>query len=559
MTVSRAMLLASALAATYGIGLPAPMVIDFSSSPQALTLHRATVHHGALVLDASRNAWASIKLPADLWHWPGIRISARFRLSKLAPGQVPAMVHGRAGLYVASNGQVYGMYWASDRRHALVSKPVVHAGRWHELLLEYRQDGLVSLYLDGTLLARYLALDPLDRGEATLTIGRWKWQERGQWHYAHMSGEVAWVKVGPPQSPPLRQTTPRIRMAKAVSWGDIILEGEAIDKDSIRCHLDGIAQDGFQVVHWRVSSAILRTWHTRAAQHLWVPYIRRYYSLVDSIYSRFDPIDVACASAHKLGLKLYGWLTIFDEGAPPSVLYAGSVPFPWQSKFTAEHPEYLVRDPNGNPHWGVLEYAYPEARRYKVRQIVEIATRYNLDGIFVSTRSHSPPAQHGDRFGFNKPIVDEFRRRYGQDVLGGEFDREAWRRLRGEQITKLLRELRAALPPKLKLCIGIPRGDHFGPPYGNMFIDWRTWVRERLIDELVIGEISGKALWPNVKEYAGYIFDQEAGVGVRPLDEDIRHVFGPACRQAGVHLYTGPAQDPSFWRLVEEGWCDLRL
>ena len=39
----------------------------------------------------------------------------------------------------------------------------------------------------------------------------------------------------------------------------------------------------------------------------------------------------------------------------------------------------------------------------------------------------------------------------------------------------------------MRLSIGIPRGDHMGPPIGNLHIDWGTWLGEGLLDSLVIG------------------------------------------------------------------------
>ena len=59
------------------------------------------------------------------------------------------------------------------------------------------------------------------------------------------------------------------------------------------------------------------------------------------------------------------------------------------------------------------------------------------------------------------------------------------------------------MPEGKKICIGIPRGDHWGPPYGNIFIDWRTWVEDGLIDELALGELTGKRLRPPDLDYRG--------------------------------------------------------
>ena len=89
-------------------------------------------------------------------------------------------------------------------------------------------------------------------------------------------------------------------------------------------------------------------------------------------------------------------VTVFDEGCPPEVLYSNSVPFPWQSHFTRENPQYLSCDRSLTAnarkyHWGVLEYAYPEVRQYMLKVIRAFSDRFDFDGVFLSVRSHSPP------------------------------------------------------------------------------------------------------------------------------------------------------------------------
>src|SRR5262249_21327706 len=105
-------------------------------------------------------------------------------------------------------------------------------------------------------------------------------------------------------------------------------------------------------------------------------------------------LPAAVEAIKKEGMQVEAWATIFDEGAPPDVLYSDTSAFPWQSNFTRENPQYLVCDRSLSPNhrkfqWGVLEYAYPETRRYMLGVIRSFSDRFGFDGVFLSARSHS--------------------------------------------------------------------------------------------------------------------------------------------------------------------------
>ena len=109
-----------------------------------------------------------------------------------------------------------------------------------------------------------------------------------------------------------------------------------------------------------------------------------------------DLMATAVDAMKEAGIRAYVWLTVLDEGCPPDVLSADSVPFPWQSRFTRQNPQYLACDrsltANGRKyHWGFMEYAYPEVRQYMLKVIRAFSDRFDLDGVFLSLRSHSPP------------------------------------------------------------------------------------------------------------------------------------------------------------------------
>jgi hypothetical protein len=547
---------------------PPILRLDFETDNPALALHNgaAVVDSDggrALALDGAREQYAAISVPAALAALGGVRLEARVRLEKASAGQVPIGRPGSCMIYVDGGCRPRALAWAADgRRIGWESDEPLGLGQWHHLVFDYRDDGYAVLLTDGKIVAMGLAQGPLRDTGRDWEIGRYEWEENGALHYSYLTGQISDVIVSAPEEGLQLPDLGRVKIVQASSWGDSIMFGADDSREKIRATLEAAKRRAVSQVQWRVSSAYLREYYQFVPEDMQSQFVRDYLRKVEDIYREFDYLAYGIEQCHDLGMKCYGWITIFDEGAPGAqgVQYADTSPFPWQSKFTKEHPYVCVVDRQGEPQWGVMEYAYPEARAYKVRMIVDYMTRYDFDGVFISTRSHSNPAMDGDRFGFNEPIVREFQERYGVNILEApNFDKEAWRRLRGEQVTKLLRELRAAMPKGKRVSIGIPRGDYWGPPYGNLFIDWRTWVAEGLIDELCVGEITGKGLYPERKDYQGYVFDQEAGIGLRPLEDDMREVFGPPCKAHGVELYLQTSNPLSALPFLDDGLTGVRM
>ncbi len=259
-------------------------------------------------------------------------------------------------------------------------------------------------------------------------------------------------------------------------------------------------------------------------------------------------LEVAVKAIHEQGMKVDMWITIFDEGCPEHVLYSDSDFFSWQSHFTRENPQFLSADRSltanqRKHHWGVMEYAYPEVRAYMLKVIRAFSDPLDFDGVFLSVRSHSPPAEHADQFGYNEPIVKEFQRRYGRNILQASFDLEKWRELRGEYLTQFLSEVKEHLRAKRQtLSIGVAQGDYIGPPFGNMKLQWRRWISEGIIDSLVVGHITNeRARYPNRTQRAmGYIQNQEEDMGLPAIEDAVRLSYGPLCNRFGVGLYLAP-------------------
>ena len=256
---------------------------------------------------------------------------------------------------------------------------------------------------------------------------------------------------------------------------------------------------------------------------------------IDELGKRFDYFEAAQAAAQRTGLEFWAYHPhIYSDGAPPEAGVDGPgrmVPWSYVSKVLMEHPEIVSVDRRGIKYWMVPEYAYPEARKAKVAEFVYMARTYGIKHFIANMRSEvsqlQDPADKADRYGFNQPIVEEMRRRHGVDLLTDpRFDVDApsfdlhdpllqkWRDLRGEYLTQLFRELRAALrgvDPEITLAITLA-GECIGPPLGNWRTDWRTWVDEGIVDAL-IATVFFEATLDHEADKKGYLTHARSGVG----------------------------------------------
>ena len=336
-----------------------------------------------------------------------------------------------------------------------------------------------------------------------------------------------------------------------VSYGDQILIGTGNAKldtaQKIRDAMKTWSQTGQgDTILWRTAS--YENYFLYDHQRDFLP---DYWTTLDQIYGAFDPIAVAREAATQNGQTFLGYTTIFDHGAPASVQFNGTQDFPWQDQATIANPALQVQDLNGDYHYGVLEFANPDARQLAVDRLKFFADGWDMDGVYIDTRTHSVPALHADQFGFSPEVASEYQSRYGIDILTDpRFDYtspsynptaqilEDWRRLRGEYLVQFYREARAAMPDKI-IYTSIPRGEYLGDPYGNLYVDWQSLVTEGLIDGLVTGVSTGiqhPNLAPNPAS-VDYLSSESANINIPSREDAVANIYGPVTQPNDVNLY----------------------
>jgi len=341
-----------------------------------------------------------------------------------------------------------------------------------------------------------------------------------------------------------------------ISWGDVIhgMEGELLldTPEKVLKATRNWKRNGVDKVMFRVDDFRVVLYHDVTVDGK-NEYLREWIKITRRAWKE-GLVKTAVDALKAAGIEVYMWIAPTDEGRPPDVNVfdmgpTGRAFWPWHSKFTKANPQFLVHDrsltTNGRQYqWHVMEYAYPEVRDYMINKIIRtFSDGFDFDGVFLSIRSHGLPPDHADQYGFNQPIVEEYKRRYGRDIMREDFDVEKWRELRGEYFTLFLRELKDHLKTKgQKLSIGIQQGEYIGPPFGNMRIQWRQWIEEGIIDDLVLGHITRvRSRYPErIQRTWGYLQNQETGLGLPPLVQAIRRDYGPLCQKYGVKLYVEP-------------------
>jgi len=262
----------------------------------------------------------------------------------------------------------------------------------------------------------------------------------------------------------------------------------------------GMASFGAKRVYWRGEQD--RIWIERAIFRPELPLYYDYWVWERHLNETVKTNELAIAAAHRNGMQIYYYDGLFEYGSQGDAPGCGILPYQAEERVRIEHPEWVLCDRWGERRSpGPLEYAYPGARKQLIERVLHYVEPY--DGVAFYTYAENEGYRYPEEFGFNEPIVREFKRRYGVDIRTQEFDRDAWYRLRGEYVTQLFRELHAALSKKGKKLSIMVYGEAPNVPMGwqrytawttigPIRMDYEQWIREGIVDEILILHNDGK-------------------------------------------------------------------
>jgi uncharacterized lipoprotein YddW (UPF0748 family) len=161
---------------------------------------------------------------------------------------------------------------------------------------------------------------------------------------------------------------------------------------------------------------------------------------------------------------------------------------PADSQLALRHPDWLTSRRNGSKIWQEgkhdrvwLNPFRPDVQQFIQNLIVEIVTKYDVDGI-----------QFDDHFGLPSELgYDAFTvKLYQQEHKGkrppnNPQDPE-WLRWRANKISDFMKRVFAAVKARNQNCLISVAPNPQRVSYDLFLADWKTWERQGLIEELIL-------------------------------------------------------------------------
>jgi len=181
---------------------------------------------------------------------------------------------------------------------------------------------------------------------------------------------------------------------------------------------------------------------------------------------RWDPLNVSIREAHALGLEIHAWFCVFPEGISEMQDHG----------LLHERPDLAMVDIDGNR----VPWACPakeEVRDYEMSLILEVATRYDVDGIHLDYIRYP-----NSKVCYCDHCRSEFKKKHGFDPLDKPED-PLWISWKCSQVSRFVNETYTRIKrirPELKLSAAV-----FRNPQGavtSVHQDWRSWIVGGYID-----------------------------------------------------------------------------
>lgn len=187
-----------------------------------------------------------------------------------------------------------------------------------------------------------------------------------------------------------------------------------------------------------------------------------------------DPLQEIIDQGHRNGLAVMPWFE-FGFMAPQT------------SELILKHPDWITQKRNGEftsvsaggeVVW--LNPLRPDVQRFLTNLVMEVVNKYDVDGIQFDDHMSLPR-----EFGYDSYTQNLYRQEMGSNPPENPAD-EAWVKWRADKITRFVGDLHDAIKtakPKVVFSIS---PNYYDFAYRLHLQDWLNWVRQDLVDEIVV-------------------------------------------------------------------------
>ena len=178
--------------------------------------------------------------------------------------------------------------------------------------------------------------------------------------------------------------------------------------------------------------------------------------------------------SHRLGLLVIPWFE-FGFMAPPT------------SELATKYPHWLTQRQNGSQSsvetdgevaW--LNPFRPEVQQFITDLVLEVVTQYNVDGIQFDDHASLP-----NEFGYDSYTIALYKKETKKEPPSDP-QNPAWVSWRANKITAFMAKLNKAVKAKKPKAIFSVSPNYYDFAYKLHLQDWLGWVRQNIVDELVV-------------------------------------------------------------------------
>lgn len=242
-----------------------------------------------------------------------------------------------------------------------------------------------------------------------------------------------------------------------------------IDRPKLHDAVDQLARLNFNTLYPVVWNSGYALFPSGTAQRAGIQtFVRR------GLQNDYDILAELTTQAHQRGMLVMPWFE-FGFMAPET------------SELALNHPDWLTQKRSGDRRWiGAagevvwLNPFKPEVQQFMTNLVLELLSRYNVDGIQFDDHLSLPV-----EFGYDAYTVGLYKQETGKDAPADPHNPD-WVKWRADKLTAFVTRLNAAVKARQRNAIFSISPNPYDFAYQGHLQDWLTWVREDLVDELIV-------------------------------------------------------------------------